>query len=150
MLCLRFTIGACSYGLDVSNLVELVPCVALSPIPRAPLFIAGRFNYRGDITPVVDVSCLCGLSPAKRSLSSRIAISSYRSSLMLGLLLEGATETVLLSESSLRAPCANAKDTPFLGREAIAGDGSIIRLIKPDELLSEEAREILFPNPEGS
>jgi chemotaxis-related protein WspB len=56
MLLLQFQAGSERYGLDVSQVVEVSSLVSLRPIPHAPPEAAGVFNYRGILTPVVDLT----------------------------------------------------------------------------------------------
>src|SRR4051812_28019239 len=58
MLLLVFQAGGQRFGLDTSEVIEVVPVLACRKLPHAPSYIAGLANYRGTAAPVIDVSAL--------------------------------------------------------------------------------------------
>jgi chemotaxis-related protein WspB len=74
MLLLTFSAGANRYAVDVAWVVELVPNVALRPIPHAPAFLAGLLGYRGKVVPVIDLGLLLNGMPCRDCLSTRIIL----------------------------------------------------------------------------
>jgi chemotaxis-related protein WspB len=74
MLILTFTAGGNCYGVDVAQVVELVPRVELRTIPHAPGFLAGFLGYRGQVVPVIDLGLLLGAGPCPDRLSTRIIL----------------------------------------------------------------------------
>jgi chemotaxis-related protein WspB len=56
MLFLLFQLGEERYALDTSHVAEVLPLVAITPIPQAPTGVAGLFNYRGAPVPAIDLS----------------------------------------------------------------------------------------------
>lgn len=146
MLCLRFRMDGGSFGLDVGRVEELVPWVGLWPLRQAPPFIGGCFDYRGGVTPVVDMSMLLSGRPSRRAFSSRIAIVPYHGR-FLGLLLEGAVETVRIGERDFEEACVHTDATPYLGRMALK-DGAPIQIVDPDMLLTDEVRAVVFKGVE--
>ena len=147
MLCLRFRMDSSSFGLDVGRLEELVPWVELWPLKTAPGFIRGCFNYRGLMTPVVDMSMLFSGKLTKRTFSSRIAVMPYHGH-FLGALLEGAVETVQIGEAEFQDACVRSEASPYLGRMALK-DGELLQIVDCDLLLSDKARDVLFPGTEA-
>jgi chemotaxis-related protein WspB len=76
MLVLTFTAGTDRYGVDVAQVVEVVPRVELRPIPHAPAFLAGLLAYRGQVVPIIDLGSLLGSTPCQDRLSTRIILVS--------------------------------------------------------------------------
>ena len=114
MLLLVITIGKENFGIDISKVIEIVPIVKLEKIPKSPDYIAGYFNYRGEIIPVMDISYLVSNKPSKLLLSTRIIIMDYSDSLdktyKIGFLAESLTETVTINSSELSVPGINLLD----------------------------------------
>ncbi len=77
MLFLVFELARDRYALDVSQVAEVLPLVAIKQIPQAPPAVAGILNYRGAPVPVIDVSQLTLGRPAERRLSTRIVLVHY-------------------------------------------------------------------------
>jgi chemotaxis-related protein WspB len=77
MLYLLFQVGSDQYALEAVRVVEVVPLLGLTKIPRAPKGVAGLFNYRGRPVPAVDLCELALNKPAEERLSTRIIIVNY-------------------------------------------------------------------------
>ncbi len=54
---LTFMVGNETYGVDVSRVREVINYERVFPVPRVPLFIRGVINLRGEVVPVIDLSC---------------------------------------------------------------------------------------------
>ena len=74
MLFLLFQLGSERYAIEAQSAVEVVPLLALKPIPQSPPGVAGVFNYRGRPVPVIDLCALTLGRPAREQLSTRIII----------------------------------------------------------------------------
>ena len=142
MLCLRFRMDGGSFGLDAARILELAPWVELWPLKSAPAFVSGCFNYRGRMAPAIDLSMLYVGKPAAKAFSTRLAIVKHPSG-FLGLLLEGAVETVDIHDSEFQDACVRSSDTPFLGRMAVKG-GELLQVVEIDSLLTDSVKKLLF------
>lgn len=140
------------YALDSRHVAEIVPLVRFREIPRAPEYICGLFEYRGQVTPVVDLSALTGGNPSQRLLSTRILLVHYPDSKQrvrtLGLLAERVTDTVEIEDSSLKPSGIRVEQSPYLGK-VITDSAGMIQCIELQELLPAPVRDILFPPDEG-
>ncbi len=43
------------YGLPLEDVVEVLPAVALTPLPKAPAIVEGVIDLRGRVVPVLDI-----------------------------------------------------------------------------------------------
>jgi chemotaxis-related protein WspB len=77
MLILIFHIGNSLYAIDSSHVVEVIPRVTYREMPYVPKYVAGLFNYRGAIVPVIDLCQLIRGTPSKPYLSTRVIMVSY-------------------------------------------------------------------------
>lgn len=95
MLFLHFRIGEHNMALSTDLIVEVMPLSDLKPMRRAPDGIAGSYDYRGHIVPVVDLTLVETGRPSRRSMSTRIVVVRYpaQHEQLIGLMAEGATET---------------------------------------------------------
>ncbi len=55
MLTLLFNLGKDSFAVDSARVVEVIPSINLKKLAQAPVHVAGVFDYRGKIVPVVDL-----------------------------------------------------------------------------------------------
>lgn len=58
----EFELGGERYALDIQLAREIVEMIPITPIPRAPPYISGVINLRGEITNIMNLNTLLGLS----------------------------------------------------------------------------------------
>src|SRR5271165_3279186 len=78
MLLLTFRAAENLYAIDVARVVEVVPRINLRRLPHTPGFLAGLFDYRGTVVPVVDLGILLGSESCRDRLSTRIILVNSR------------------------------------------------------------------------
>jgi chemotaxis-related protein WspB len=71
---LVFHVGPERYAVPAGSVAEVVPSVPLRRVPGTPEPVAGLFDYRGHVVPVVDLCRLFGEGPCPARLSSRIVV----------------------------------------------------------------------------
>jgi chemotaxis-related protein WspB len=147
MLFLLFQIGKDRYGLEASQIVEIVPLVTLKKIPQAPRGVAGIFNYHGVLVPVIDLSELTTGQLSAPRLSTRLILVNYpveaEKRHVLGLMAEMATETIHLDPTAFNDVGVDTPEAPFLGPVAKDGRG-LIQRIEVKKLLPDALRDRLF------
>ena len=74
MLAILFQISKARYAVRCQNIVEVIPLVALRPVPHSAAWFLGVFAYRGSLTPVLDLCILIGGYACPKRLSSRIVL----------------------------------------------------------------------------
>lgn len=152
MLFVQFKINEDRYVVEAKDIVEIVPFANLKHIPKAPPYVAGLLNYRGETVPVIDICYLMTEKLCELKLSSRIALVNYKDDegkpVCVGLLMEHLTETVRFDEKDFSEPGVAMKNNAYLGK-VIVKDGCIIQRVDIRELIPEEARAVLF-HPERS
>jgi purine-binding chemotaxis protein CheW len=57
----EFELGGERYALDIQLAREIVEMIPITPIPRAPPYISGVINLRGEITNIMNLNTLLGL-----------------------------------------------------------------------------------------
>jgi purine-binding chemotaxis protein CheW len=62
---LEFNLGGESYAMDIQIAREIVEMLPITPIPRAPGHVTGLLNLRGEITTIINIHHLLGITPAK-------------------------------------------------------------------------------------
>lgn len=153
MLLLQFQAGNDRYGLDVAEVIEVVPRVAFREIPHAEPAVAGLINYRGAPVPVIDLTTLMTGAPSRPFFSTRIILTGYPDGdggrRVLGLMAERVTETVDCAESDFRPTGISVAEAPYLGDICFHPDGTILR-VKVANLLTPELREALFAAAEDA
>ena len=147
MLFLQFKINDNKYLLEAQGVIEVVPYANLKRIPKAPKYVAGLLNYRGDSIPVIDICFLMSDKPAELKLSSRIALVNYKDdqqlSVCVGLLIEHLTETVRYDENDFSDSGVTLEESAYLGR-VVMDENRIVQLVNINEIIPVAAHDILF------
>lgn len=147
MLFLLFQVGPDRFALDATRVMEVVPLVDLTKIPKAPKGVAGLFNYRGRPVPAVDVCELALNKPARERLSIRIIVIHYPDAAgndhLLGLIAEQATSLLRKDTGDFAGPAVRIEGAPYLGPVIMDGQG-VIQQIHEQRLLSDSVRDMLF------
>jgi chemotaxis-related protein WspB len=98
MLSLLFSLGESVYAIPARSVVEVVPHVALRPLPGAPAWVCGLLAYRGRVVPVVDLGRKLFGTPCESSrLSSRIVVVEAESGRRFGVLTERVSDVRSIS-----------------------------------------------------
>lgn len=70
----EFQLGEEHYALDIQIAREIVEMMPITPLPRAPRYLAGIINLRGEITNIIDLRDLLGLPVSERVESQKIVV----------------------------------------------------------------------------
>lgn len=147
MLHLLLRLGNERYALDVRRIVEVVPMVHCRPLAHTPPWVAGTFDYRGRLVPVVDLCRLTGTAPCRALYTTRTVLADYTTadggSHVLGLLAEQVTETVKLDPATFEDAGVCVPAAPYLGGLA-RQDAGLIQRIDVERLLPDDVRRLLF------
>ncbi len=148
-LFLVFRVGGERFALDTREIAEVLPRVPLKPIAQTPAWVAGVLAHRGALVPVIDVSALSFGTPAPQRTSTRLVLVHYRfdpqrPDLLLGLILEQASDTLRCDPAEFRPYGVDNREAPYLGpvREDAQG---LLQWIGVQDLLDDQVRALLFP-----
>ncbi|MEH2136022.1 chemotaxis protein CheW [Nostoc sp.] len=151
MLMLLLSIGNERYAIESRQVVEVIPFVLLKTLPHQPEYIAGVFNYRGRIVPVIDLCRLMRSKPSSEYLSTRIVLVNYwgnntelKAPYILGLITEQIVETLHKSEVEFVDSNIQIDTAPYLGN-MIVDDQGMIQCLRIEYLLSEAQQVNLLP-----
>ncbi len=147
MLMLVFQLGEDRFAVDTSCIVEIVPSLALRKLPHAPGCVAGIFNYRGTVVPVIDLCRLTQGRDCRDCLSTRIIVTRARSEngskRLVGLRAERVTETRNVAQVELVSQGMQVAEAPYLG-EIIKDKQGMIQCIRMEHLLPKTLTDLIF------
>ena len=146
MLYLLFELGENRFAIEATRVVEVLPLVQISKMPHAPVGVAGFFNFRGTLIPVIDLAQLITPRPAEKRLSTRIILVSFVDQAgvtrFAGLIAEQATTTMQRDCTDFVQSGIATKSLSFMGPVAMDNKG-FIHLIDPEKLLNDRAHDLL-------
>ncbi len=126
-----FGLGREQYGLETQYLREVVALRELTPLPLVPAFVAGIFNLRGQIMPVVDLKQYLELAPT--GLRDFYTVLVLRGPEMeLGLLVDRLIGTQQTQLAALQRPAG-----------ASAAGGRLLKGVTPEGVALLDAEALL-------
>ena len=116
-----FQLGSEEYGVDISQVQEIIRMVEITHVPRAPHFMEGVINLRGQLIPIIDLRTRFGMQRIDATKSTRIVVTEIGTK-RVGIVVDAVSEV-------LNIPIENVEDAPEMiagvGTEYIQGVGKI-------------------------
>jgi purine-binding chemotaxis protein CheW len=99
----EFVLGGERYALDIQLAREIVEMIPITPIPRAPPYISGVINLRGEITNIMNLNTLLGLPPREIQENQKIIVlvPEAASGNNVGVIVDEVTSVLQVSESDI-------------------------------------------------
>jgi purine-binding chemotaxis protein CheW len=107
-----FHLGSEEYGVDISQVQEIIRLVEITHVPRAPHFMEGVINLRGQLIPIIDLRTRFGMHRADATKNTRIIVTEIGNK-RVGIVVDNVSEV-------LNIPIESVEEAP----EMIAGVGT--------------------------
>jgi purine-binding chemotaxis protein CheW len=140
-----FRLGSETYGLPIAAVEEIVPLPgAISRVPRAPAFVLGVMNHRGEVVPLIDQRRRFDVSDGVQGLKRKVIICSI-GDLTAGFVVDAIEEILASPAGSLQqAPDLAGEEEPLFDRVAAREiDGRLVLLVDPRQLLDRAERDLV-------
>ncbi len=115
----------------------------ITSLPRAPSFMKGIINLRGDLIPIIDLRDKLGMEPREQTAQTRVIVVEVDGRLM-GMVVDSASQVVRIPVDQIDAP------PPVLGKlshEFITGvgktGGRLVIMLNVDAILTLEEKVTL-------
>ena len=143
---ITFNVGREEFGITIDHVREINRLDKITSIPRAPAFIKGIMNLRGNVIPIIDLRERFGLEETTSSEVRRVIIVEISEKLT-GLLVDSVSEVLRLPKKDIESPPGIIEtdvEMRFISGIGKADGGKrIILIIDVDKLLSSEEKEAL-------
>lgn len=140
MQVVAFKVGREDFGVDVKKVEGVISMVDITRMPRAPQFVEGIINLRGQIVAVVNLANRLGIESTERGAATRIVVVEAQD-VKVGLVVE-SPEVLNISQEDIEAsPMLATSDVnaSFIMGVVKLGDRLLI-LLDVDRVLSDEER----------
>jgi len=99
----EFVLGGERYALDIQLAREIVEMIPITPIPRAPPYISGVINLRGEITNIMNLNTLLGLPPQETRENQKIIVlvPEAASGSNVGIIVDEVTSVLQIAETDI-------------------------------------------------
>ncbi len=137
MIVLPLKIDDANYCIDIDSVVEVIPFVNISKIPKSGEHLLGLMNFRGDLLPVFDLCYYLKQEYTNKYLSTRIIIIKDRtnSNIEFGIVSDEVSETYEIDVSTKQENIDSYASHPFID-EVYLIDYEVIHLINLKKLIS--------------
>jgi purine-binding chemotaxis protein CheW len=116
-----FRLGSEEYGVDIAQVQEIIRLVEITHVPRAPRFMEGVINLRGQLIPIIDLRTRFGMQRVAATKSTRIVVTEIAGK-RVGMIVDSVSEV-------LNIPTDHVEEAPDMvagvGTEYIAGVGKV-------------------------
>jgi purine-binding chemotaxis protein CheW len=134
-----FKLGNEKYGVEISQVREIIKPAQITKIPNSPDFIEGVINLRGQITTIINLRKRFGLEDKPIDNNTRIIVVEHNNA-VIGMMVDSVSEVKYLSEKeveSLPSIVTSSHESSFLKGVGKLPDGLMI-LIDLNKVLKEE------------
>lgn len=142
---LLFRIGDESFGLPIDAVQEVaVLPPRLTPLPKAPAFVQGVMNVRGQVIPVIDQARRFNGAPVTGAKPRVIVVRIGE--LTAGFIVDAVSQVVQPASDALRpAPDLGSEGARVFDRVAsLDNGGALVLIVSPQELLDRAERDLLL------
>jgi purine-binding chemotaxis protein CheW len=133
---ISFSVGEEEYGLELLRVKEVIRIREITWLPKAPSFVKGIINLRGDVIPIIALREKFGLEARENTAATRVIVVEMDGRLM-GMVVDSASQVVRIPADQIEPP------PPVLGglsQEFITGvgklDDKLVILLNVDAILS--------------
>ena len=137
---ISFEVGNEEYGLDILGVKEVIRIREITRLPKAPSFVKGIINLRGDVIPISDLRDKFGLENQEYTDMTRVIVVDVDEKLV-GMVVDAASQVVRIPADQIEPPPPIAGG---LSTEYIRGVGKLderlVILLNIDRILTQEEK----------
>ena len=148
-----FRLGKEEFGLGIEDVQEINRLDHITSVPRAPSFVEGVMNLRGNVIPAIDLRKRFDMEAGTRDESTRVMIINMGGKLT-GLIVDAVSEVIRLTQRYIEPPpevIQGDSKTEFIkGLGKIDNNNRMILLIDVSKILSmKEQKELSRVSEQG-
>ena len=137
---ISFAISEEDYGVDIQTVKEVIRHREITRLPKAPPFVKGVINLRGDVIPIVDLRERFDMEQQEYTDMTRVMVVEVGGR-SIGMVVDSVSHVLRIEQDQIEPP------PPCVGKiseEYIRGVGKVaeklIVLLNIDKILSEEEK----------
>ena len=138
-----FRLGSEKYGIDIERVQGIERMQPVTVVPRAPHFVEGVINLRGQITPVMNLRTRFGFDKVEATKETRIVVVRMVEQ-WVGLVVDGVAGVQRLTSDLVEPPSefVRSAESEYLRGIAKVEDGLLILLDLDKVLSGREATDL--------
>lgn len=137
---LTFALGKEHFALNVGHVEKILENQPVTVVPKAPTYMLGVFNLRGDVIPLIDTRQKFGMEPTEIKNTTCVLVINIENDgekIKLGALVDSVNEVVKYEASEINAlpTVGKQKNTEFIQGVLKIGDRFVL-LLDADKIFS--------------
>ncbi|HCJ66439.1 MAG TPA: hypothetical protein DHV62_03725 [Elusimicrobia bacterium] len=138
---ITFYLGVEEFSIEVNRVKEIVRLVEITPVPKAPFFVEGIIDVRGEIVPVISLKKMFALGEERYTLHTQIIITEIDKRII-GLIADATGEIISLEKEKIKPPLETLPLHNFLFGIAELEE-QLLLLLDLNKILSYEQKILL-------
>lgn len=133
-----FSLGSEEFGVDIMRVQEIIRIPPITRVPKAPAYVEGVINLRGNVIPVVSLRNRFGMPRVEETDLSRIVVLQVQSKVF-GVRVDAVTEVLRIDSEAIEPPpqVALGMDAQFIRGVGKIGERLLI-LLDLDHIMGGE------------
>lgn len=133
-----FSLGSEEFGVDIMRVQEIIRIPSITRVPKAPDYVEGVINLRGNVIPVISLRNRFGMNRVEETDLSRIIVLQVQTKVF-GIRVDAVTEVLHLDSEGIEPPppIALGMDAQFIRGVGKIGERLLI-LLELDQIMGGE------------
>lgn len=137
---LTFTLGNEYFALDVEHVEKILEYQPVTEVPKAPEYMLGVFNLRGEVIPLVDTRIKFGMTKTEINTSTCVLVITIHSegeAIKLGALVDTVNEVVKYNTKELmNLPTVGKQNKTEFLNGVLKVNNRFVLLLNADKIFS--------------
>jgi len=136
---ITFRIEDEEYGLEILKVKEVIRIKEITRLPKAPSFVKGVINLRGDVIPIIDLRDKFGLSQREYSEMTRVIVAEVDNK-SIGMVVDSVSHVIRISSDQIDpSPLISGLASEYVRGVVKLGERLIV-LLNIDKILTTEEK----------
>ncbi len=140
---ISFAIGDEDYGVDIQTVKEVIRHREITRLPKAPAFVKGVINLRGDVIPIMDLRERFNMEQQEYTSMTRVIVVEVDGR-SIGMVVDSVSHVIRIDESQIvpPPPCVGKISEEYIRGVGKVGEKLIVLLHITKILTAEEKVEL--------
>ena len=129
-----FRLGQEEYAVDILAVQEIIKITQVTRVPKAPRFVQGVINLRGNVVPLINLRSRFELEQKENSSSSRFIILNINDH-RIGITVDSVTEVARISQDNIE----DSVSLENIDKDFVKGigkhNGRLLIMLKLEEII---------------
>ncbi|MDR3587753.1 MAG: chemotaxis protein CheW [Desulfosporosinus sp.] len=133
-----FCLGSEEFGVDIMRVQEIIRIPPITRVPKAPVYVEGVINLRGNVIPVISLRTRFGMTRVEETDLSRIIVLQVHTKVF-GIGVDAVTEVLRIDSDEIEPPppIALGMDSQFIRGVGKIGERLLI-ILELDQIMGGE------------